>query len=252
MRNVFILSPHPWKGGTILGRVSDILSSTNRIGTRMRMNGFDFTILSFLNTFVHRSWIFDAVVVVLEGNRLLKGGLIMALFCWAWIKAGEDGRKNREILLYGMLVCAPTVLIARGLALLLPFRIRPLHNPELHYQLAYTLDPNALEKWSSFPSDHATLYFALAITLFFVSRRWGGIALLYVFFCHLSAACISRIALPDRYYRRGAPGNSRGLHCAFAMAQKIDRGHHDAMDGHTPGSVLYFPLSPQLRKWRTI
>src|SRR5882724_5876481 len=147
----------------------------------MNMNGFDSTILSFLNTFVHRSWIFDAVLVVLEGNRLLKGGLIMALFCWAWIKLGEAGRENREILLYGMLVCAPTVLLARGLALLLPFRVRPLHNPELHYQLAYTLDPNALEKWSSFPSDHATLYFALAITLFFVSRRWGAIALLYVF-----------------------------------------------------------------------
>jgi undecaprenyl-diphosphatase len=159
------------------------------------MNGFDFTILSFLNNFVHRSWFFDAVVVVLEGNRLLKGGLMMALFCWAWIKLGEDGRKSREILLYGMLVCAPTVLLARGLALTLPFRVRPLHNPELHYRLAYTLDPNALEKWSSFPSDHATLYFALAFTLFFVSRRWGGIAFLYVIF----AICLPRVYLGLHY-----------------------------------------------------
>ncbi len=161
----------------------------------MSLNGFDFAILSFLNTLVHRSWFVDAVVVVLEGNRLLKGGLMMALFWWAWIKLGEDGRKKREILLYGMLVSTPTVLLARGLALVLPFRVRPLHNPELHYQLAYTLDPNALEKWSSFPSDHATLYFALAITLFFVSRRWGGIALLYTFF----AICLPRVYLGLHY-----------------------------------------------------
>jgi undecaprenyl-diphosphatase len=177
------------------------------------MNGFDSTILSFLNTFVHRSWIFDAVIVVLEGNRLLKGGLIMALFCWVWIKLGEERRKNREILLYGMLVSVPAVLLARGLALLLPFRVRPLHNPELHYRLAYTLDSNALEKWSSFPSDHATLYFALAITLFFVSRRWGQIALFYVLF----AICLPRVYLGLHYPTDIIAGALLGILAAFTV-----------------------------------
>ena len=171
------------------------LSSAGRIRMGISMNSFDSTIMSFLNSLIHRSWIFDVVMVVLSGSRLLKGGLLMALFCWVWIELGESGRKNREILLYGMLVCVPTVLVARGLALLLPFRVRPLHNPELHYQLAYTLDPNTLEKWSAFPSDHAALYFALALTLFFVSRPWGLVALLHVFFL----ICLPRVYLGIHY-----------------------------------------------------
>ena len=184
------------------------------------MNGFDFAILSFLNTFVRKSWAFDAVVVVVEGNRLFKGGFIIALFCWAWIKLGAGGRKQREILLYGMLVCAPAVLVARGLAVLLPFRVRPLHNPELHYQLAYTLDPNALEKWSSFPSDHATLYFALAITLFFVSRRWGAIALLYVF----CVICLPRVYLGLHYPTDILAGALLGILAALTVHLRSLRG----------------------------
>jgi len=37
-----------------------------------------------------------------------------------------------------------------------------------------------MANWSSFPSDHATLFFALAAGLFFVSRGLGTVAAAYV------------------------------------------------------------------------
>jgi undecaprenyl-diphosphatase len=43
----------------------------------------------------------------------------------------------------------------------------------------YGVDENALVRLSSFPSDHAVLFFGLATGLFFVSRMLGVLALLY-------------------------------------------------------------------------
>jgi undecaprenyl-diphosphatase len=39
------------------------------------------------------------------------------------------------------------------------------------------MEPQSLIHWSSFPSDHAVLFFALAVGIFHVSRRWGWVAL---------------------------------------------------------------------------
>ncbi len=71
------------------------------------------------------------------------------------------------------------MLIARLMALLLPFRLRPIDNPELHLKLAFVLNPATFKSWSSFPSDHAALFFALATGIYLVSRRMGWLVYLY-------------------------------------------------------------------------
>lgn len=49
--------------------------------------------------------------------------------------------------------------------------------------------------WSSFPSDHAVWWFALAVTVLFVSRRAGIFLFLYISL----TLCISRIYLGIHY-----------------------------------------------------
>jgi undecaprenyl-diphosphatase len=71
------------------------------------------------------------------------------------------------------------VLVARALAYTLPFRERPIHDPRLHYHVAYTQDPSWLIHWSSFPSDHAAVWFCVAAGLWMVSRRLGTWAIAY-------------------------------------------------------------------------
>ncbi|MBZ9684817.1 phosphatase PAP2 family protein [Clostridium estertheticum] len=45
--------------------------------------------------------------------------------------------------------------------------------------LPYGIKPTALTNWSSFPSDHAVLFFTLATGLLFVSKKLGLLAFIY-------------------------------------------------------------------------
>ena len=73
--------------------------------------------------------------------------------------------------------------------------MRPLHNLQLDFRLPYGSDSNALAGWSSFPSDHAALFFCLAVSLWIVSRRLGWVALGYT----LVVICLPRIYLGFHY-----------------------------------------------------
>jgi undecaprenyl-diphosphatase len=141
------------------------------------MNAFDLHIIHFLNSFAQRSWVFDSLIGQVGGNDLLKGGVIMALFWWAWIRYGTAQTEIKEKLLFGLISGVVATFLARVLALMLPFRVRPLHNLQLNFRLPYGSDPNMLVGWSSFPSDHAALFFCLAVSLWIVSRRLGCFAL---------------------------------------------------------------------------
>jgi undecaprenyl-diphosphatase len=147
------------------------------------LNSFDFGIISYLNQFAHRSPDLDYIIMLIGSNALAKGGVITALIWWAWFRPGENKERDHEYLFYGILASLFSVLAARALADALPFRDRPFANPALNFQLPYHVDfLDHMIHWSSFPSDHAALFFALAICILFVSRGAGIFALLHAFF----------------------------------------------------------------------
>jgi undecaprenyl-diphosphatase len=146
------------------------------------LNSFDVSIISCLNQFAHRSSTLDYFIMVIGSNTLTKGGVIASLIWWAWFRPGANKIRDREFLFYGIMACFVSVLVARAIADVLPFRERPSLNPALHFQLPYTVDLNNVIGWSSFPSDHATLFFALATCILFVSRGAGILALTHAFF----------------------------------------------------------------------
>jgi undecaprenyl-diphosphatase len=146
------------------------------------LNPFDAGIISFFNRFAHRSWAFDAFIE-LSSSYLFRVAGIVPLIWWAWFKNGEHSADSpetnsaREILLYGAFSCLVALAVSRVLSAVLPFRERPLRAPGLHFQLPYSQNLFALLGWSSFPSDHAAVYFTVAMSLYFVSRRAGLFAL---------------------------------------------------------------------------
>ena len=68
-------------------------------------------------------------------------------------------------------------VISRGLQLVLPSHPRPLHDPNLGFRVPLAVNAEGLNHWSSFPSDHAAIFFGLAMTILLVNRRLGLIAM---------------------------------------------------------------------------
>lgn len=145
----------------------------------MHTNAFDVHVLYFINSFAHRSWALDAFILLFVSNDLLKGAVLMAMFWWVWVRRDSNASEHRSVLVFGMFACLASVCFSRLMTLTLPFRSRPLHNPELHFQTPYSLDPEALAGWSSFPSDHMVLYSCVAMTIWLVNRRVGAVAMAF-------------------------------------------------------------------------
>ncbi len=145
------------------------------------MNPFDATIIHFFNLFAQRSELFDRSMWFMTHNVFAVGAVPMAFFWYAWIRYGTTDPVKRQILLFGIFDSVFALFIARVLALSLPFRLRPFHNPALHFQVPFGVEPGTLIGWSSFPSDRATLFFCVAVVLWLVSRHLGRLAIGYTF-----------------------------------------------------------------------
>ena len=159
------------------------------------MNPFDFSILSALNQLSQRSARLDKLVDLLFGNALLAGGFLTALIWWAWFRNRETAQRDREFAASGIVLAAAAVFVARLIALFCPYRLRPRYVDALHFRLPTGSTNYEMFNWSSFPSDHAVLFFCLATILFFISRRAGALALLHAFL----VGCLTRIYLGIHY-----------------------------------------------------
>jgi len=143
------------------------------------MNTFDINIIFYINQFSQHSWVFDQFISFLSGSTLLKGGVLVTIVWWAWFKSDERQSQTREHIISTLLCSLIAELLSRVLSLTLPFRFRPLHEESLAFLIPYGMDKSKLDGWSSFPSDHAVLFFALSTGLLFVSRKAGVFALTY-------------------------------------------------------------------------
>jgi undecaprenyl-diphosphatase len=160
------------------------------------MNSFDQPIISFYNQAAQRCPTFDKLVIIASDSDLLKGAVVLAAVWCAWFYRSTEQHRHRAQLFSGIVGALIALFVARLLAFALPLRLRPLLDPALHFRPPSGLpDQSNWTTWSSFPSDHATLFFALTLGVFRVSRK-GGIALfLYV----LVFICLPRMYVGIHY-----------------------------------------------------
>jgi len=145
------------------------------------LNHFDVRTDLWVNHFVgHHPW-FDQLVVNCAATNLTSSLVIVLIIWFAVFDAHRESRlrEGHEMIFGGALFAMVATVVARGIAISMPFRSRPIATPALHFRLppGSSLD---LVHWSSFPSDHAALFFALAVGILPVSRRLGWLAISWV------------------------------------------------------------------------
>jgi membrane-associated phospholipid phosphatase len=144
------------------------------------VNAFDAGILKWANQFVHRSQALDSAFVFLCDFDLLKGYAFVLVLWWFWFQPAPKRDRNRKVILATLAASFAAIFLGRALAALLPFRERPLFNPELGLVEPYALGAVVkIRTWSAFPSDHAMMFAALATGIWLMSRRLGAAAFVY-------------------------------------------------------------------------
>jgi undecaprenyl-diphosphatase len=161
------------------------------------LENIDFRILEMFNQVVGQSYWRDNVVQQISHNNIFKGVPVFMLWWGLWF-AGTRSEKSRTGLMAVIVISVAAIFVGRLLALLLPFRLRPIHDPELDINLPYGISERTLEGLSSMPSDHAVLFFSLAVGIFFVHRIAGIFLILHA---------ILVISLPRIYMAVHYPGD---------------------------------------------
>ncbi|MEX2227670.1 MAG: hypothetical protein WEB52_14625 [Dehalococcoidia bacterium] len=91
------------------------------------MNGFDTSIIEWLNQFARESRTFDEGVVLLTNVELVKGGVVMAALWWAWFRDKAANRETRSMVITAIGAAVVAILFGRLLAHALPYRERPFN-----------------------------------------------------------------------------------------------------------------------------
>lgn len=156
---------------------------------------FDDAIIGFLGQFAARNVALDHLIRDIANSDLLKGGVFMAYFWWLWFRGDGDVAERRKRVLVAIAGALVAVVVSRTAQRLLPIHPRPLHAGDPAFVLPFGVDPATLSHWSSFPSDHAALFFALSLAVWRESRLGGALAMLWT----LLVVCLPRIYLGFHY-----------------------------------------------------
>jgi membrane-associated phospholipid phosphatase len=139
----------------------------------------DHDVMAFLSKFAESSEVMNRLIV--NGSGLNTFKLLPIVIC-LWYFWFDSRFRDRLRVIQGFVGTFVAILVARIIQDLSSQRLRPLHSGDPAFVSPAGLDVTVMEHWSTFPSDHAAMSFALSTAVFRVSRPLGTACMLWSFF----------------------------------------------------------------------
>ena len=181
------------------------------------IKSFDEALVRAINGLAGKSHALDGFMYLVSDYELVKG-LVPALLMWfLWFRKSDRQAEDRLLLMSAVFVSCVAIAVGRAAQLLLPFRHRPIYSDIDFLTLPLGTIGTVQDGWSSFPSDHAVFYCALAVAILFCSRAIG----LFLFAHALLVACLPRIYLGLHYPSDIVGGAIVGVVIALVLTRPV-------------------------------
>jgi membrane-associated phospholipid phosphatase len=159
------------------------------------LNHFDLPILHVINGLCGTNSVVDRLVSHLALD--FKWAVPLCAFWVLWFQPAPDQAERRKVLLIIIVAVLLSLVVNRLISVAMPYRVRPMETPDIGYRLPLFEHPFNLldfEKWSSFPSDQTTYFFAFATGFCFFSA-WLG----FWMFAYATLIALCRVYLGTHF-----------------------------------------------------
>jgi undecaprenyl-diphosphatase len=148
-------------------------------------NSFNIAIIEWLNQYSQISPKFNLTIAYIENAYAFKGLAIISMIWILWFRDSNLLSETKVNIVGALISCVLALIITSAVNYITPFQLTPMANELLGFQIpsGVVIDrsANTGHGWiNSFPSHHATMFFALATGIFLASRRLGYFAFIYV------------------------------------------------------------------------
>lgn len=134
----------------------------------------DETIFFLLNQLNGKYDVLDSLLDFSKAKVVKSVPFVLVFWALWFLPKTDDARTTiRNKLTAALLVTIPIISATRAFAIYLPYSARPIHTEGLGVNLREDQSAGLLDGWNSMPSDHASLFTGLAISIFLINRKFG-------------------------------------------------------------------------------